>query len=205
MHPKPFQLNDADWLWDYEQDREVPRLSDAEWLTLFPEEIAAIFSSKIRELRQECRRLRRLLAKKVSIIESSQTDEFTRWFLREWLKVSDAAKIAQLERKAAHFKRLLAPKDAAVRSLDRQIESARNAPILEIVGQDCRLRRSGKSYCARCPLHEERTPSFHVYPESGRFCCFGCGAKGDAIDYLMLRQGISFKDAVVALAGGSHE
>ncbi|MBM4568993.1 DNA primase [Rhodococcus hoagii] len=52
-----------------------------------------------------------------------------------------------------------------------------------------------------CPMHSERTPSFNINIDWGRFHCFGCGADGDIIDFLMQADGVSFVDAVTDLAG----
>lgn len=59
------------------------------------------------------------------------------------------------------------------------------------------LKRSGSSYVGRCPFHDDRTPSFHVYPEEGdyHYHCFGCGAHGDAVDWLVFSLGMDFRDA----------
>ena len=47
------------------------------------------------------------------------------------------------------------------------------------------LKRSGRTYKCLCPFHSERTPSMVVYPESNSFYCFGCGAGGDTITFIM--------------------
>jgi DNA primase len=62
------------------------------------------------------------------------------------------------------------------------------------------LRKSGRSYKARCPFHEEKTASFHVTPELRRFKCFGCQAGGDVIAFVQRYLGRSFVDAVRELA-----
>lgn len=55
--------------------------------------------------------------------------------------------------------------------------------LAELAGRETELRPSGKAYVGRCPHpdHEDRDPSFHVYPD-GRFCCYGCGWRGDVTD-----------------------
>lgn len=63
------------------------------------------------------------------------------------------------------------------------------------------LRKSGAEYEACCPFHTEDTPSFKVTPSKGFYHCFGCGAHGDAIAFLMEHQSMSFHDAVAALGG----
>jgi len=189
--------NDYPW-----RDNPTSNQKDSAWLAQYPQEVGQIFNDKVCELRLEAQSLRRSLARKVRFISENETDEFAGWFAKEWLKASDAAKIAELEAKVAYFKRLLSISSDGPSDWDRIVTLARETPILDIVGSDCRLRRSGKSYVAKCPLHEERTPSFHIYPDQGTFHCFGCGAHGDVITYTMLRNQLNFKGAVQMLAGG---
>lgn len=75
--------------------------------------------------------------------------------------------------------------------------------IAQIVGAKVRLARRGTAVKGCCPFHQEKTPSFHVYEKDGHYHCFGCGAHGDAIDFVRLTQNISFADAVVSLAQGA--
>lgn len=70
------------------------------------------------------------------------------------------------------------------------------ADIVEVVGEHVPLRKAGKDFKARCPFHNERTPSFYVVPAKGLYHCFGCGESGDVFTFLMKRQGLSFPDAV---------
>jgi DNA primase len=75
-----------------------------------------------------------------------------------------------------------------------QIERARGTPIHALLG----IQYSNRTVSIRCPFHNERTPSFMVYPDSSYYC-FGCTATGqNAIDFLM-SAGYSFNDAVGAL------
>jgi DNA primase len=73
-------------------------------------------------------------------------------------------------------------------------------PLAAIVGRRARLVRSGRQWKGCCPFHGEKTPSFYVY-EDGHYHCFGCGAHGDAIGFVMQSEGIGFIDAVERLAG----
>lgn len=69
--------------------------------------------------------------------------------------------------------------------------------IIEIIEKEgVQLRQRGKYLWALCPFHSERTASFCVNSEKQKFKCFGCGASGDAIDFIMKYKNISFKDAV---------
>jgi len=72
--------------------------------------------------------------------------------------------------------------------------------IVEIIGARVPLKRAGKEYEARCPFHEERTPSFTVAPDKQFYHCFGCGAHGTAIGFLMEYDRLSFREAIEELA-----
>lgn len=72
--------------------------------------------------------------------------------------------------------------------------------IVEVVGARVPLKRKGKEYSARCPFHDERSPSFWVSPTKQFYHCFGCGAHGTAISFLMNYDRLEFLDAVEELA-----
>ena len=73
--------------------------------------------------------------------------------------------------------------------------------ILEVVGQRVALQRSGRSYKGNCPFHQERTPSFHVFPDRQSWRCFGaCATGGDAFSFVMRVENLDFGDAVRELA-----
>ena len=74
------------------------------------------------------------------------------------------------------------------------------ADIIEIVSAHVALKRSGNSFKGCCPFHEEKTPSFHVYPESAHYHCFGCKEHGSAIDFLMKQGGLSFRESLEELS-----
>ncbi len=71
-------------------------------------------------------------------------------------------------------------------------------PLAAIIGRRVRLARSGRQWKGCCPFHGEKTPSFYVYEDG--YHCFGCGAHGDAISFVMQTQGASFIEAVEQLA-----
>ena len=73
--------------------------------------------------------------------------------------------------------------------------------ILEVVGQRVQLQRSGRSYKGNCPFHQERTPSFHVFPDRQSWRCFGaCATGGDAIGFVMRSENLEFGEAMRQLA-----
>src|SRR5258708_34591032 len=72
--------------------------------------------------------------------------------------------------------------------------------IFAVVDRYVPLKKAGANYSACCPFHSEKTPSFTVSPTKQFFHCFGCGAHGTAIGFLMEYAGQSFPDAVEELA-----
>ena len=76
---------------------------------------------------------------------------------------------------------------------------ARN-PIEDVVGQYVSLKRSGGNLFGLCPFHGEKTASFSVAPEKGIYYCFGCHKGGGAVNFMMEIEGLSYPDAVRALA-----
>ena len=73
--------------------------------------------------------------------------------------------------------------------------------IVAIIGEHTEIKRSGRQWMARCPLHGERTPSLSVSPEKGVYYCFGCQRSGDAITFVQEIEGLDFAGAVEMLAG----
>lgn len=74
------------------------------------------------------------------------------------------------------------------------------ADIVEVVGSRVPLTKAGREYKARCPFHAEKTPSFWVSPAKGFYHCFGCGAHGTALGFLMEFERLDFPAAVEELA-----
>src|SRR5664279_5320901 len=72
--------------------------------------------------------------------------------------------------------------------------------IVEVIERSVPLKKAGANYVACCPFHSEKTPSFSVSPTKQFYHCFGCGAHGTAIGFLMEHAGKTFPDAVEELA-----
>lgn len=75
-----------------------------------------------------------------------------------------------------------------------------NLDIVEILGNYIQLKRAGVNYSACCPFHDEKTPSFMVSPAKGVYHCYGCGAGGDAIAFVMEYEKLSFAEAIEKIA-----
>ena len=81
------------------------------------------------------------------------------------------------------------------------IEQLKNQiDIVDVVGNYIELKKSGSNYKAICPFHSEDTPSFIVSPSKQIFHCFGCGAGGDAIKFVMEYEKLSFYEAIEKIA-----
>ncbi len=72
--------------------------------------------------------------------------------------------------------------------------------IVEVIDRRVKLKKTGKNYSARCPFHEEKTPSFSVSPDKQFYYCFGCGAGGNALGFVMDYENLEFPKAVETLA-----
>lgn len=80
-------------------------------------------------------------------------------------------------------------------------EVVRRTDIVDLIGSYVQLRHRGRTQTGLCPFHNEKTPSFVVYPENQSFYCFGCGVGGDAITFVRKINNLDYVEAVKALAG----
>lgn len=90
-------------------------------------------------------------------------------------------------------KRTVIPQDFVDQLLSR-------VDIIDVVGRYVPLKKGGQNYFACCPFHKEKSPSFTVSPIKQFYHCFGCGAHGSVLGFIMEYQGLSFVDAVRVLA-----
>ena len=96
------------------------------------------------------------------------------------------------------------------RSFDRpqlppiNFDAVRAVLISTVIGASVGLRKFGREFRACCPFHADKTPSFYVNDEKGFYHCFGCGAHGDAIDFLVETAGVGVREAAEMIAGASY-
>lgn len=81
-------------------------------------------------------------------------------------------------------------------TIDRIID---RADIVDVVGSKLELTKRGSRFFACCPFHQEKTPSFAVFPNTGTFKCFGCDEFGDSVKFLMKYERMSYPEAIKAL------
>lgn len=79
-------------------------------------------------------------------------------------------------------------------------EIKQRVDIIDLVSQKVVLKKAGRSHKGLCPFHQEKTPSFVVYPDQGTFHCFGCGKSGDAFTWLQETEHLDFGEALRRLA-----
>ena len=84
------------------------------------------------------------------------------------------------------------------REFIEEIKSRNN--IEEVIGRLVTLKRAGANLSGLCPFHSEKTPSFTVFPATSSYYCFGCGAGGDVITFVMQTENVSYSEAVEILA-----
>jgi len=85
----------------------------------------------------------------------------------------------------------------------RELAIARTVPVSEVIGRHVALKRVGREWVGHCPFHRDRTPSFTVVDAKGFFHCFGCGAHGDAIEFLRRAANLSFSEALSQIASSA--
>lgn len=199
--------NEIDWgFYDYASQLErtwrqsLPRFSDKGLLQTFPE-AKEIIPAKIAELEEARSNEVEIIKKKLTLIKHKSAPE-NQWFWREIVKIWHGTELLEIDQHIDRLKRLLSVAKGRVpkgRLTEEEIEQARAVPIENLINQP--LRKSGKTLVTLCPLHDERHPSFHVYPESNGCWCYGCNQGGDVINFVKLLHGYSFREAVRYLIG----
>jgi DNA primase len=119
----------------------------------------------------------------------------------DFLKLLLEARPAPPELEATRF--VLKTRSGNSRERVERVKSL--SPIVQIVGQYIQLRPSGSNLVGLCPFHEDRIPSFTVYPSTGTFHCYGCGKHGDVINFIREKEGLNFNQALDALDRFNHQ
>ena len=88
-----------------------------------------------------------------------------------------------------------------IQRMSAKIDEIKSRVALEelVASRGIKLRRTGMDYVGLCPFHVEKTPSFHIFTDSGRYKCFGCGRSGDMIDFIQEIDGLTRADAIKKL------
>ncbi|MFA6096850.1 MAG: CHC2 zinc finger domain-containing protein [Candidatus Paceibacterota bacterium] len=181
--------------------KSMPKFAERELLEIFPE-AKSIVEQKIVELEGIKKIQLEAIKNRLAIVKHNKSDDFSKWFFREWIKIDAGQKLVQTENQIARLKRVIStsrnytPKNWIT---DIQIQRALEVPIESLVDQP--LRKSGKTLVGLCPLHNEKHPSFYVYLETNSCWCFGCNHGGNSINFIRLLKGFGFPEAVRYLIG----
>jgi hypothetical protein len=175
--------------------------SEAGWLKIFPE-AKAILPAKVKEWRIAALEARDEIRVALQVIEEKCSDDDNKSFWKAVLKYTHPA-VRQLAfaQKRVRSLLLLMPSKSSNRGKKWQktFTTAKERNLVEVAqAYSLKLKKAGKTYQTLCPAHSERTPSFTIYPPS-RYVCFGCGIKGTVIDFVMLMDGCSAKEAAEKL------
>lgn len=178
------------------------RLNDPELIELFGRQnVLETMVDKIEEEEARLNRLKKDFERKMAYIATQNFLE--KWHKSHWegyLDRHQGQTIRQSEKLLERYSKLyLLCKDKLPKNGldDYKIEDARQRPIVELL--DGRVRHVGNRSTASCPFHTDKTPSFVVYDDNS-YHCFGCSKHGNnAIDFVMQRDGLTFREAVLSL------
>lgn len=180
----------------------LPKFSDVEILKVFPE-AKGVIPIKIKEWKEERGKIIDDIKQKLILIKKETSDKFSQWFWREWVKITDGQKLLDIDKYISRLKcmQLLSKGKKSKNSISQeQIDVVLNLPIEKIVSQHTELKRNGKHLSGLCPFHEEKRPSFFIYPDSNSFYCFSCQKGGNIINFVQELYNFSFREAVVLLS-----
>lgn len=208
MHiKKEFQKDEIDDGYFFVQERiwknSLSKPTPNELLEIFPE-IREIIPRKIAESKSDIKKKKEEIKDRLRRLYNLKTDEFSEWFGEYLIRISLMPELTELEKrlfKLRNFKYLLNPNQEKYeqQNFNEKIRIAKKYPIEELAKNMLGIRQIGKNFISLCPIHNETTPSFYIYPESNRYYCFGCQAKGDVITLTMTLYGLDFKSAVEML------
>jgi hypothetical protein len=175
--------------------KSLPRYSKKELLDIFPK-AREIIPQKIKEVEVLYQN------KKNETKELLRRFEYHKdlYFIEAFIEVFLMDDLLKYKNRLINLKLFLKPESENSFGVNQEeIEIAQNYPIEKIAEQHFDIKRVGNRYKALCPFHNEKTPSFHLFTDSNRYYCFGCGESGNVINLTMALFGINFVDAVKML------
>lgn len=136
--------------------------------------------------------------------EVGEAGDVTDYFVRLKHSPEEFVQLLEAAHPAKSHSQQERPPRSPIQNMDsrlaKRVQRIKSAmPIAEIICQYVNLRPSGRTLLGRCPFHEDRTPSFVIYPHSETFHCFGCRTHGDVISFIQQMEGMSFGQALEAL------
>ena len=190
-------INELEKHWRY---TALP-ISDKLLMETFPEAREAIFQ-KLDEYSKIKKMLVCSIKDKLRIINKKSKPE-NQWFWKMVVMTFDGDELTKIEKYIARLNRQLSVGENRLPNnsiTDEQIKRASNAPIDRVVAQYVKLKQFGNTFSGLCPFHKEKHASFYVYPKTNSWYCFGCQKSGDPINFVQEINGLTFRQAVEALA-----
>jgi hypothetical protein len=178
--------------------KSLPKYSDKELISIFPE-VKEIIPQKIREWKVVLKKEKDKLKECLVSIYSQKLDEFSIWFGELAARLLLMSPIMEAEKNILRLKRMqsiFSQRNGKLERWQEKLEKARQYPITELAESELDFRQSSKNLTALCPFHNEKNPSFYIYPETNTFHCFGCQEHGDVIKLTQHLYGLDFKEAV---------
>lgn len=172
------------------------RISDRQLMAAFPD-AEPLLMKQLRSTERWVTVLEHGIQLERRAIHTKVTDEFSLWFYDQLLDLNYGEQLHALRKKIAITKRrlnLLLGVTVPGQLTDEAIAHAKEQPIEQLLSEP--LRPVGQRLMGRCPLHEDKTPSFVVYKATNTAWCFGCQTGGDTIKLVQLLHGYNFKQAV---------
>jgi hypothetical protein len=182
---------------DFEYKPELPK--NQEWLEIFPEARSYVekkltyYRTLKGWLENEARELIKL------VVEKNFPEELELYW-KFLIKVYIGFPLIWVNREIIRLERYL-PKKGNYKSNEKFLDAdeiKKRVDIVDVISDYVNLKRVGKLYMGRCPFHEDKNPSFAVYGD-GYYRCFGCGASGDVIDFIMQVRNCDFREALEIL------
>lgn len=177
------------------ESAQTPKISPSELVDVFPEAKDAYIMPRLKAL--DALISDREYSIKQSLYEAKMQEDA--WFVREVIKAFELPDLVELKQERRRLMRYLpVPTKPGSSHVDADdIRSARDRSIVELADRLIpSLKKCGRLYRALCPFHDESTPSFHLYPTTNHYHCFGCGAHGDVISLMQKLRGYNFVETV---------
>lgn len=175
------------------------KISNKELLEIFcPEKKMLRF--KIKEWQENCDEMKSEVKRVLKVFKEKSEKDL--WFAEIYINKLIYPNLLKAQRHIYRLKSLMTVsrnKKSRINNFNEQLEIARNYPIEILAQSKLDLKSAGKNFISLCPFHQEKTPSFFIYPEHNNYHCYGCGAHGDQINLLMALEGIPFVEAVKML------
>lgn len=192
---------EAEYLKETEEEHKklFPKLTDKQWLEVFPEAEEDYILPRIAELKK----MKQEIEKNIRGSLEKIRDKPDSWFWEDKIVFFQGEDLLNVERQISSLKNLLfvvekrPERQTVKRGVSKdETSKAKSRSIVSVVQQNIKLIKTGGNYKGLCPFHHERTPSLCIYPKTNSYHCFGCQKSGNLINYIMDFYHFNFIEAV---------